>query len=72
MDLRAAVPQGNDVLFSVVDSLSDVALAGGAPTCSSKSVPLPTTDWKSWAREKGLTAFPASPFHLAFFASFDV
>ena len=35
-DLRAAVPQGDDVLFSLADSLPDAALARRAPSTSSK------------------------------------
>ena len=34
--VRAAVPQGDDVLFSLADSLPDVALANRAPSTSSK------------------------------------
>ena len=35
-DLRVAVPQGDDVLFSLAESLPDVALADRAPSTSSK------------------------------------
>ena len=53
-DLRAAVPQGSRVLLSLASSLPDVALASRA-----------YNRWRSWAREHGLTVFPASPFHFA-------
>ena len=42
-DLRAAVPQGDDVLFSLSDSLPDMALASRAPLLH-PSIPLPSTD----------------------------
>ena len=41
-DLQAAVPQDDDVLSSLANSLPDVALAGRAPSTS--SIPPPTTD----------------------------
>jgi hypothetical protein len=65
-DLQAAVPQDDDVLSSLANSLPDVALAGRAPSTSSK---YSTTyiRWKSWAQDHGLSAFPASPFHFALY-----
>ena len=65
-DLQAAVPQDDDVLSSLANSLPDVALAGRAPSTSSKYL---TTyiRWKSWAQDHGLSAFPASPFHFALY-----
>ena len=44
----AAVPQGDDVLFSPADSLSDVALASRAPSTSFK-YSYTYNRWKSWA-----------------------
>ena len=64
VDLRAAVPQGSGVLQSLASSLPDVALAGRAPSTSSKYFSS-YNRWRSWAREHGLTVFPASPFHFA-------
>jgi len=65
-DLQAAVPQDDDVLSSLANSLPDVALAARAPSTSSK---YSTTyiRWKSWAQDHGLPAFPASPFHFALY-----
>ncbi|CAH3173557.1 unnamed protein product, partial [Porites lobata] len=65
-DLRAAVPQGSSALQSLASSLPDVALASRAPTTSSKYFSS-YNRWKSWAREHGLTVFPASPFHFAIY-----
>ena len=45
--LQAAVPQGDDVLFSPADSLPDVALASRAPSTSSK-YSSSYNGWKSW------------------------
>jgi len=66
-DLQAAVPQ-DDVLSSRANSLPDVALAGTAPSTSSKYSST-YNRWKSWARDHGLSAFPASPFHFALYLS---
>jgi hypothetical protein len=65
-DLQAAVPQDDDVLSSLANSLPDVALSGRAPSTSSK---YSTTyiRWKSWAQDHGLSSFPASPFHFALY-----
>ena len=63
-DLRAAVPQSDHVLFSPAESLPDVALASIAPSTSFKYSST-YNRWKSWARDHGLTTFPAPPFHLA-------
>ena len=65
-DLRPAVPQGSGVLHSLASSLPDVALASRAPSTSSKYFSS-YNRWKSWAREHGLTAFPASPYHFAIY-----
>ena len=65
-DLRAAVPQGSSALQSLASSLPDVALASRAPSTSSKYFSS-YNRWRSWAREHGLTVFPASPFHLAIY-----
>ena len=65
-DLRAAVPQGSGVLHSLVSSLPDVALASRAPSASSKYFSS-YNRWKYWAREHGLTAFPASPYHFSIY-----
>ena len=65
-DLRAAVPQGSSVLQSLASSLPDVALASRAPSTSSKYFSS-YNRWRSWAREHGLTVFPASPFHFAIY-----
>ena len=46
--------------------LPDVALASRAPITSSKYFST-LNRWKSWACDHGLTAFPASPFHLALY-----
>ena len=67
MDLRAAVPQGDDVLFSPAESsLPDVALASRVPSTSFKYSST-YNRWKSWACDHGLTAFPVSLFHLSLF-----
>ena len=65
-DLQAAVPQDDDVLSSLANSLPDVALAGRAP-CTSYKYSSTYNRWKSWARDHGLSAFPASPFHFALY-----
>ena len=65
-DLRAVVPQGSGALHSLASSLPDVALASRAPSTSSKYCSS-YNRWRSWAREHGLTVFPASPFHLAIY-----
>ena len=65
-DLRAAVPQGFGVLQSLASSLPDVALASRAPSTSSKYFSS-YNRWRSWAREHGLTVFPASPFHFVIY-----
>ena len=65
-DLRAAVPQGSSALQSLANSLPDVALASRAPSTSSKYFSS-YIRWRSWAREHGLTVFPASPFHFAIY-----
>ena len=64
-DLRAAVPQGSGAL-SLASYLPNVALASRAPSTSSKYLSS-YNRWRSWAREHGLTVFPASPFHLAIY-----
>ena len=63
-DLRATVPQGSSALQSLASSLLDVALASRAPSTFSKYFSS-YIGWRSWAREHGLTVFPASPFHFA-------
>ena len=65
-DLRAAVPQGSSALQSLASSLPDLALASRAPSTSSKYFSS-YNRWRSWAREHGLTVFPASPFHFAIY-----
>ena len=65
-DLRAAVPQGPSALQSLSSSLPDVALASRAHSTSSKYFSF-YNRWRSWAREHGLTVFPASPFHFAIY-----
>ena len=66
LDLRAAVPQGSSALQSLASSLPDVALLSRAPSTSSKYFSS-YNRWRSWAREYGLTVFPASPFHVAIY-----
>ena len=65
-DLQAAVSQGSSVFQSLASSLPDVALANRAPSTSSKYFSS-YNRWRSWAREHGLTVFPASPFHFAIY-----
>ena len=65
-DLRAAVPQGSSALQSLASSLPDVALASRAPSSSSKYFSS-YIRWRSWARDHGLTVFPAYPFHFAIY-----
>ena len=65
-DLQAAVPQDDDVLSSLANSIPDVALAGRAPSTSSKYSST-YNRWKSWARDHGLSALPASPFHFTLY-----
>ena len=65
-DLRAAVPQGSSALQSLASSFPDVVLASRAPSTSSKYFSS-YNRWRSWAREHGLTVFPASPFHFAIY-----
>ena len=65
-DLRAAVPLGSGVLESLVSSLPDVALPSRAPSTPSKYFSS-YNRWTSWAREHGLTVFPASPSHCAIY-----
>jgi len=65
-DLQAAVPHDDDVLSSLPNSLPDVALAGRAPSASSKYFST-YNSWKSWARDHGLSAFPASLFPFALY-----
>ena len=65
-DLRAAVPQGSSALQSLASFLPDVALASRAPSTSSKYFST-YNRWRCWARELGLTVFPASPFHFAIY-----
>ena len=65
-DLRAAVPQGSSVLQSLASSPPDIALASRAPSTSAKYFSS-SNRWRSWAREHGLTVFPASPFRFAIY-----
>ena len=65
-DLRAAFLQGSGVLPSLASSLPDFALASRAPSTSSTHFSS-YNRWRSWAREHGLTVFPASPFHFAIY-----
>ena len=67
--LQAAVPQDDDLLSSLANSLPDVALAGRAPSTSSKCSST-YIRWKSWAQDHGFSAFPASPFHFALYLSY--
>ena len=57
---------GSGVLQSLASSLLDVALASRAPSTSSRYLSS-YNRWRSWAREPGLTVFPASPFHFAIY-----
>ena len=67
-DLRAAVPQGSSALQSLASSPPDVALASRAPSTSTSFKYFSSyIRWRSWAREHGLTVFPASPFHFAIY-----
>ena len=66
LDLRAAVPQGSSALQSLASSLPDVALASRAPSSSSKYFSS-YIRWRSWARDHGLTVFPAYPFHFVIY-----
>lgn len=65
-DLRDAVPQGSSALQFLASSLPDIALASRAPSTSAKYFSS-YNRWRSWAREHGLTVFPASPFHFAIY-----
>ena len=65
-DLRAAVPQGFSALQSLASSPPDVALASRAPSTSAKYFSS-YSRWKSWAREHGLTVFPASLSRFAIY-----
>ena len=65
-DLRAAVPQGSSALQSLASSPPDIALASRAPSTSPKYFSS-SNRWRSWAREHGLTVFPASPFRFAIY-----
>ena len=65
-DLQAAVPQDDGALSSLANFFPDVALAGRAPSTSSKYSPT-YNRWKSWARHHDLSAFPASRFHFALY-----
>ena len=66
-DLRAAVVlQGSGVLQSLPSSLPDAALASRVPSTYAKFFSS-YNSWRFWAREHGLTVFPASPFHLAIY-----
>ena len=65
-DLRAAFLQGSGVLPSLASSLPDFALASRAPSTSSTHFSS-YNRWRSWAREHGLTVFPASLFHFAIY-----
>ena len=65
-DLQAAVPQDDDVFSSLANSLRDVALAGRAPSTSSKYSST-YIRWRSSAQDHGLSAFPASPLHFALY-----
>ena len=65
-NLQAAVPRDAFELRCLADSLPDVALGGRAPSTATKySATYPR--WKRWARNQGLPAFPASPFHFALY-----
>ena len=57
---------GSGVLQSLASSLPDVALASRAPSTSSRYLSS-YNRWRSWAREHGLTVFPASPYHFAIY-----
>ena len=57
---------GIQCLQFLTSSLPDVALASRAPSTSSKYFSS-YNRWRSWAREHGLTVFPASPFHFAIY-----
>ncbi|CAH3024059.1 unnamed protein product [Porites evermanni] len=57
---------GSSVFQSLASSLPDVALANRALSTSSKYFSS-YNRWRSWAREHGLTVFPASPFHFAIY-----
>jgi len=61
-DLRAAVPQGCSALQSLASSLPDIV-----STSASSKYFSSYNRWKSWAREHGLTVFPAFPFHFAIY-----
>ena len=64
-DLRAAVVlQGSGVLQSLPSSLPDAALASRVHSTYAKFFSS-YNSWRFWAREHGLTVFPASPFHVA-------
>ena len=66
-DLRAAVVlQGSGVLQSLPSSLPDAALASRVPSTYAKLFSS-YNSWRFWAREHGLTVFPASPFHVAIY-----
>ena len=58
--------RSSSALQSLASSLPDVALASRAPSTSSKYFSS-YNRWRSWAREHGLTVFPASLFHFAIY-----
>ena len=65
-NLQAAVPRDDFELRLLADSLPDVALAGRAPSTATK-YSATYARWKRWARDQGLPAFPASPYHFALY-----
>jgi len=65
-NLQAAIPRDDFELRFRADSLPDVALAGRAPNTATKYSATYAT-WKRWARDQGLPAFPASPYHFALY-----
>ena len=65
-NLQAAVPRDDFELRLLADSLPDVALAGRAPSTTTK-YSATYARWKRWPRDQGLPAFPASPYHFALY-----
>ena len=59
---QVAVPLVDNHWRVLADSLPDVSLAGRASSTTIKYA-----RWKRWARDHGLPAFPASPYHFALY-----
>ena len=65
-NLQAAVPPDHHHLRALADSLPDVTLVGRAFGTTTKYYAT-YARWKRWVRYHDLPAFPASPYHFAFY-----